>query len=140
MHKLKKTLGTYIYLFLILCYKNTRGLTGKILRAGLELVWTGLVWFENSPNNLKFFLFQLDTTDMFYIVTCGPFPTRVQMAKERKNILKNHHALLLHVRFTILTSKMPTVSAHIPRRRLIKKLDFLVKILLNKMLKTDRFY
>ena len=36
------------------------------------------------PNNLKFFLFQLDTTDMFYMVTCGPFPTRVQMAKEKK--------------------------------------------------------
>ena len=91
MHKQKKNLGTYIDSFLILYYKITRGLASKILilsRAGIELVWTGLVWFENSPNNLKFFLFQLDTTDMFYIVTCGPFPTRVQMAKEKKNILK----------------------------------------------------
>ena len=91
MHKQKKNLGTYIDLFLILYYKITRGLASKILilsRAGIELVWTGLVWFENSPNNLKFFLFELDTTDMFYIVTCGPFPTRVQMAEEKKKHFK----------------------------------------------------
>ena len=91
MHKQKKNLGTYIDSFLILYYKITRGLASKILilsRAGIELVWTGLVWFENSPNNLKFFLFQLDMTDMFYMVTCGPFPTRVQMAKEKKKHFK----------------------------------------------------
>ena len=87
MHKQKKNLGTYSDSFLILYYKITRGLASKILilsRAGIEFVWTGLVWFENSPNNLKFFLFQLDMTDMFYMVTCGPFPTRVQMAEEKK--------------------------------------------------------
>ena len=27
-------------------------------------------------------------TDMFYMVTCGPFPTRVQMAKEKKKHFK----------------------------------------------------